>query len=207
MITVQSISSDLLVSGIPITEKLLRTIAVYAFLLVGLRLAGKREMSQLNSFDLVVLLLLSNTVQNAIIGNDNSLLGGLLGAGFLIVLNAVVVRLLFHFGKLDTIEGAPQTLIRNGRLVHKHLERELITVSELEAAARRQGIDSLAHVRECRLETGGALSFIQKHPSDEERRHHESVTLLGQIDARQRAMAAQLELIERKLAGTAGTTP
>lgn len=203
----QSISSDLLVSGIPITEKLLRTIAVYVFLLVGLRLAGKREMSQLNSFDLVVLLLLSNTVQNAIIGNDNSLIGGLLGAGFLIVLNAVVVRLLFHFNKLDTIEGAPQTLIRNGRLVHKHLERELITVSELQAAARKQGIDSLAHVSECRLETGGALSFIQKHPNDDERRHHETVALLAQMDERQRAMTAQLELIERKLAGTAGTTP
>ena len=203
----QTVSTDLLVSGIPIAEKLIRTVFVYGFLLIGLRLAGKREMSQLNSFDLVVLLLLSNTVQNAIIGNDNSLIGGLIGAGALIILNAVVVRALFHFGKLDKIEGKPQTLIRNGRLMHKHLERELITVAELESAARKQGIESLAAVQECRLETGGALSFIQRHPSEDEQRHHESVSMLAKIDARQREIAEQLASLERKLAGTSGTTP
>lgn len=200
-------SADLLVPGIPIAEKLIRTILVYAFLLVGLKLAGKREMSQLNSFDLVVLLLLSNTVQNAIIGNDNSLIGGIIGAGFLLIINALVIRTLYRYGKLDAIEGRPDTLIRNGRLVRRHLEREMITLAELESAARKQGIESLAHVRECRLETGGALSFIQKHPTDDEARHHESVGLLAQIDARQRAMMEQLAALERKLAGTAGTTP
>lgn len=199
--------TDLFAPGIPLADKLFRTVFVYFFLLIGLRLAGKREMSQINSFDLVVLLLLSNTVQNAIIGNDNSLTGGLVGAGALIVLNAVVVRLLFRYGKLDAIEGAPDTLIRNGRLIRKHLEREMITVAELEAAARKQGIESLANVHTCRLETGGALSFIQHHPTEDERRHHESVSLLAQIDARQRAIAEQLAALERKLAGTAGTTP
>jgi uncharacterized membrane protein YcaP (DUF421 family) len=200
-------ASDLLTPGIPILEKLFRTAAVYVFLIVGLRLAGKREMSQLNSFDLVVLLLLSNTVQNAIIGNDNSLVGGLIGGGALLIINALLVRTLFHFGKLDTVEGAPDTLIRKGRLVKKHLEREMITVSELESAARKQGIESLAHVSECRLESGGSLSFIQRHPTDEERRHHESVSLLAQIDAHQRAMTEQLAALERKLAGTTGNTP
>src|ERR1041384_7358992 len=114
--------TDLLTPGIPIVEKLVRSVIVYVFLLVGLRLAGKREMSQLNSFDLVVLLLLSNTVQNAIIGNDNSLIG----AAALLILNAVLVRTLYHYGKLDTLEGRPDVLIRNGRLMRKHLERELI---------------------------------------------------------------------------------
>jgi uncharacterized membrane protein YcaP (DUF421 family) len=199
--------TDLFSLGIPLTEKLLRTVAVYFFLLIGLRLAGKREMSQINSFDLVVLLLLSNTVQNAIIGNDNSLVGGLIGGGALLIINALLVRTLFHFGKLDTVEGAPDTLIRKGRLVKKHLEREMITVSELESAARKQGIESLAHVSECRLESGGSLSFIQRHPTDEERRHHESVSLLAQIDARQRAITEQLAALERKLAGTTGNTP
>ncbi|HXT14897.1 MAG TPA: YetF domain-containing protein [Gemmatimonadaceae bacterium] len=198
---------DLLTPGIPITEKIVRSLLVYVFLLVGLRLAGKREMSQLNSFDLVVLLLLSNTVQNAIIGNDNSLTGGLFGAAVLLIVNSVLVRTLYHYGKLDKLEGRPDVLIRNGRLLRRHLERELITVSELESAARRQGIDSLAHVSECRLETGGALSFIQRHPTDDEQRHHEMLGLLGQIDARQRAMAEQLEAVERKLAGADGTTP
>ena len=199
--------TDLLTPGISITDKLLRTVVVYTFLLVGLRLAGKREMSQLNSFDLVVLLLLSNTVQNAIIGNDNSLIGGLIGAAALLVINGVLVRPLYHYGKLDKLEGRPDVLIRKGRLLRRHLERELITVAELEAAARRQGIDSLAHVSECRLETGGSLSFIQHHPTEDEQRHHEVLGMLAQMDQRQRAMTEQLAAMERKLAGAAGTTP
>ena len=192
---------------IPIAEKLLRTAIVYLFLLFGLRLAGKRELSQLNPFDLVVLLLLSNTVQNAIIGNDNSLIGGIVGGGALLIINAIVVRTLYHYGKLDQIEGKPETLIRNGRLVRHHLERELITVAELEAAARRQGIESLAHVHECRLETGGALTFIQRQPTDDDRRHHEAIGLLAQIDARQRRMIEQLAALERKVGGVSGSTP
>jgi len=192
---------------IPIVEKLVRTAIVYLFLLFGLRLAGKRELSQLNPFDLVVLLLLSNTVQNAIIGNDNSLIGGLVGGGALLIINAIVVRTLYHYGKLDQIEGKPETLIRNGRLVRHHLERELITVAELEAAARRQGIESLAHVHECRLETGGALTFIQRQPTDDDRRHHEAIGLLAQIDARQRGMMEQLSALERKVGGVSGSTP
>lgn len=198
---------DLFVPGISIGEKVLRTFVVYAFLLIGLRLAGKRELSQLNPFDLVVLLLLSNTVQNSIIGNDNSLLGGLVGAAVLLIMNSILVRTLYHYGKLDKIEGKPDTLIRNGRLLRHHLERELITVAELESAARRQGIDSLAHVRECRLETGGALTFTQQQPTDDELRHHEVLGLLGAIDTRQRAMLEQLAALERKVAGTTDSTP
>jgi uncharacterized membrane protein YcaP (DUF421 family) len=192
---------------ISIAEKLLRTAIVYGFLLVGLRLAGKRELSQLNPFDLVVLLLLSNTVQNAIIGNDNSLIGGIIGGGALLIINALVVRTLYHYGKLDRIEGRPDTLIKNGRLLRHHLERELITVAELEAAARRQGIESLAHVNECRLETGGALTFIQRHPTEDDKRHHETLGLLAQIDARQRGMLEQLEALERKIGGVNGSMP
>jgi uncharacterized membrane protein YcaP (DUF421 family) len=198
---------DLWIPGISIGDKVFRTVIVYAFLLIGLRLAGKRELSQLNPFDLVVLLLLSNTVQNAIIGNDNSLLGGLLGAAVLLVMNGILVRVLYHYGKLDTIEGRPDTLIRNGRLLRHHLERELITVAELESAARRQGIESLAHVNECRLETGGALTFTQKEPTDDELRHHEMVGLIAQMDQRQREMLEQLAVLERKIAGTTGSTP
>src|SRR5205807_644112 len=108
---------------------------------------------------------------------------------------------------LDRIEGKPDTLVRNGRVLRGHLERELITVAELQAAARRQGIDSLAHVQECRLETGGALSFTQKHPTDDDLRHHDLVEMLTHIENRQRAMGEQLEALERKIAGTAGSTP
>ena len=192
---------------IPIAEKLIRTAIVYLFLLFGLRLAGKRELSQLNPFDLVVLLLLSNTVQNAIIGNDNSLIGGIVGGAALLIINAVVVRTLYHYGKLDQIEGKPETLIKNGRLLRHHLERELITVSELEAAARKQGIESLAHVQHCRLETGGSLTFIERHPTSDDERHHETLGLLAQIDSRQRAILEQLSVLERKVAGVNGSTP
>ena len=198
---------DLLTPGISVPDKLVRTFVVYVFLLVGLRLAGKRELSQINPFDLVVLLLLSNTVQNAIIGNDNSLIGGLIGAATLLLMNAVLVRVLYRYKQLDKIEGRPDTLIRNGRILRHHLERELITVAELSAAARRQGIHSLAHVQECRLETGGALTFKEMTPNDDEIRHHETIALLSEMDARQRAMGEQLAALERKIAGTAGTTP
>ena len=86
---------DMVILGIPFAEKLIRTLCVYVFLLTGLRLAGKRELGQFNPFDLVVLLLLSNTVQNAIIGNDNSLLGGIVGASALLMINWFVVRYLY----------------------------------------------------------------------------------------------------------------
>lgn len=198
---------DLFTPGISVSEKLIRTLAVYAFLLIGLRLAGKRELSQLNSFDLVVLLLLSNTVQNAIIGNDNSLIGGVVGAGFLLLINAGLVRTLYHYGKLDTIEGRPDVLIRNGRIQRHHLERELITVAELQAAARRQGLSSLAEVKECRIESGGALTFVQQHPTEDETRHHEILAIVSQVEARQNSILEQLAALERKIAGTPDTRP
>jgi len=194
----------LFVSDVPLLEKLLRTVAVYFFLLIGLRVAGKRELSQLNSFDLVVLLLLSNTVQNAIIGNDNSLAGGLFGATVLLGLNWLLVRVLYHYGKLDAIEGQPDVLMRNGRLMRRHLERELITVSELAAAARKQGIHSLAHVKECRLETGGALSFVQRHPTDDESRHHEVVAMLGDVESMQKRLIERLEALEMRFGNSKG---
>jgi len=200
---VHTIWYDLVHPGVPVIEKVIRTVIVYAFLLIGLRLAGKRELTQLNPFDLVVLLLLSNTVQNAIIGEDNSLVGGILGAATLLVLNGVLVRTLFHWGKLDTIEGKPDLLIRNGRVQRDHLERELITLAELEAAARRQGLESLAHVKHCRLETGGALTFIPKHPTDDERRHHDLILHLERLEGVQRSLKEQVDALGRKIDGVA----
>src|SRR5436190_18890989 len=122
--------------GLPIAEKIIRPILVYFFLIIGLRLAGKRELAQLNPFDLVVLLTLSNTVQNAIIGNDNSLLGGVIGATTLLAMNYLVVRFLFRHQRVDeAIEGRAQTLIENGKVLDKALEKELLTLPELDTAA------------------------------------------------------------------------
>src|SRR5438034_7096563 len=105
--------------GLPVGEKILRPIVVYFFLIVGLRLAGKRELAQLNPFDLVVLLTLSNTVQNAIIGDDNSVTGGLIGAATLLVVNYAVVRLLYGHEKLDRlVEGDADVLVENGVVLH-----------------------------------------------------------------------------------------
>src|SRR5947208_13970383 len=113
---------DLFVLGIPLLEKILRPILVYAFLVVSLRLSGKRELAQLNPFDLVVLLTLSNTVQNAIIGNDNSVLGGIIGAPTLLTVNYIVVRFLYSHETLDRIiEGQPVLLVENGQVCHDPL--------------------------------------------------------------------------------------
>src|SRR5258705_8721008 len=101
--------------GVPVTEKVLRPVVVYACLIIGLRLAGKRELAQLNPFDLVVLLTISNTVQNAIIGEDNTITGGLIGAATLLCVNHVVVRYLYGHKGLDRVlEGEPDILIENG---------------------------------------------------------------------------------------------
>src|SRR5438309_2445594 len=104
--------------GAPVVEKIVRPILVYFFLVVVLRIFGKRELAQLNPFDLVVLLSLSNTVQNAIIGNDNSLTGGIVGAFTLLCVNYLVVRFLFRHRRLDQLfEGKPATLVENGRMI------------------------------------------------------------------------------------------
>src|SRR5690242_4503641 len=134
-------------------EKIIRPVLVYFFLIVSLRLAGKRELAQLNPFDLVVLLTLSNTVQNAIIGNDNSVLGGIIGATTLLTVNYIVVRFLYSHDKLDrVIEGGPEVLIENGEICHDQLKKELITVSELEEAAHKQGFASLDRIDRAVLE-------------------------------------------------------
>ena len=124
------------VLSLPIAEKIVRPVLVYAFLIVGLRLAGKRELAQLNPFDLVVLLTLSNTVQNAIIGDDNSVAGGLIGATTLLVVNYVLVRFMSSHESLERlVEGDPDKLIENGVIKHDCLQKEAITVGELLGAA------------------------------------------------------------------------
>jgi uncharacterized membrane protein YcaP (DUF421 family) len=162
------------VLGLPIAEKILRPIVVYAFLVISLRLSGKRELVQLNPFDLVVLLTLSNTVQNAIIGDDNSVSGGIIGATSLLAVNYLVVRFLYNHRKLDQlVEGRADVLIDDGKVRTDHLKRELITMQQLSAAARKQGFDDLSDVRQCVLEPGGTLTFIARKPDTEDVRHQE----------------------------------
>jgi uncharacterized membrane protein YcaP (DUF421 family) len=116
-LAMHDIWKDMFVLGVPLLEKILRPIIVYIFLIVGLRLSGKRELAQLNPFDLIVLLTLSNTVQNAIIGDDNSVTGGIIGASTLLLVNYLVVRFLYRHEKLDRfVEGESCMLIENGKI-------------------------------------------------------------------------------------------
>src|SRR5215475_14376810 len=173
---------DMFVLAVPILEKILRPIAVYVFLIVSLRLSGKRELVQLNPFDLVVLLTLSNTVQNAIIGDDNTVTGGIIGATSLLVINYLVVRFLYNHRKLEQlVEGSPDVLIENGKVKTANLKRELITMEQLEAAARKQGFENLSEVQQCVLEPGGTICFIGKKPGTEESRHRELLDHLEQL--------------------------
>jgi uncharacterized membrane protein YcaP (DUF421 family) len=173
---------DMFVLGLPLAEKILRPIFVYAFLVISLRLSGKRELVQLNPFDLVVLLTLSNTVQNAIIGDDNSVSGGIIGATSLLVVNYLVVRFLYGHKRIDQlVEGSSDVLIENGMLRPERLKKELISRTQLEAAARKQGFESLNDVQKCILEPGGNLTFIGKKPATDDIRHQEVVERLKNL--------------------------
>jgi uncharacterized membrane protein YcaP (DUF421 family) len=142
----------------PVWEKVLRTLVVYLAIAVLVRLAGKRGLAQLNSFDLVVVLLLSNVVQNAIIGDDNSLTGGLIGAGVLVAINAVIVRVVARSGRLTAVfEGTPTTLIERGRYIRRALQREGLRAGDVTRALRAQGADDVQEVERAALEPGGAL--------------------------------------------------
>jgi uncharacterized membrane protein YcaP (DUF421 family) len=145
---------DLTDLGIPVSDKALRTFFVYGGLVVLLRLAGKRMLSQLNTFDLVVVLLLSNVVQNAIIGPDNSLLGGLIGACFLVAMNAIWERVATSS---KVLQGSPTTLVRDGVADKSAIERVGLRLPEVMAALHRQGADRVEDVEVAMLEPGGAI--------------------------------------------------
>lgn len=149
-------------------EKIVRPLIVYLALLFLLKLFGKRELGQLNPFDLVVLLILSNTVQNAIIGNDTSLAGGLVGASMLLLVNWVVVRYFYRHPRFEGFfEGEPTVLVQDGQIVPEACDQQEVTAPELQAALRRQGYADISEVRQAILETSGAISIIPKQPTTE----------------------------------------
>lgn len=181
--------ADMFGLGLPVLEKVLRSGLVYLFMVVGLRLFGKRELAQTNTFDLIVLLTLSNTLQNAIIGDDSSITGGVIGASSLLVMNYLVVRFLFRRAKLDRyLEGAPVLLIRDGKVQQRNLDHELITLTELTAAAHKQGLRNLEDVDRCVLETGGSITFIPKDPSPTQTHYEDLVKRLDAINRQLQAL-------------------
>jgi uncharacterized membrane protein YcaP (DUF421 family) len=175
---------DLFVPGTSLAEKIVRPIAVYVFLVVILRIGGRRELAQMNAFDLVVLLTLANAVQNAIIGDDNSLLGGFIGGGAIVLLNLAVVRFLYRHPKLESqLEGQPICLVKDGRILHANLEHELITADELLAAIHRQGVTRVEDCAEVILETSGTVSVIPRRPTRTEGILEEISSRLERLEA------------------------
>jgi uncharacterized membrane protein YcaP (DUF421 family) len=173
---------------LPILEKLLRPVIVYLVLVLLLRVFGKRELAQLNPFDLVVLLSLSNTVQNAIIGDDNSVGGGIIGACSLLAINWLVVRVLFRSKRLTrAFEGRAAVLVRNGQVDQKALARESLTREELLEVIHRQGFEDVHQVRSCELEPNGTFYVEAFDPSAADKRHAE---LLARLDTLSREVAA-----------------
>lgn len=154
---------NILIPDISVVEKVVRSVVVYLFLLAAFRLAGKRQLGQMTAFDLVVLLIISNVVQNAVIGNDNSLGGGLLGATVILLLNAAVAWLTFRYKRVERlVEHRPTVLVSHGRILRENLRRERLSLPEFRGALRREGVVSLRGVRYVVLEEDGHLSVIAR---------------------------------------------
>ncbi|NOT63850.1 MAG: DUF421 domain-containing protein [Acidobacteria bacterium] len=170
-------------------EKVLRPIIVYVFLVAALRIFGKRELAQLNPFDLVVLLSLSNTVQNAIIGDDNSVTGGVAGALALLAVNYLVARLLFHHRRLNEwVTGKATVLLEHGKLHRRALEKELLTEQELNHAAHKQGFANWHELDYAALEPDGTFTMKSNSVTQSERQQQQLLDELTAIKAQLAAL-------------------
>jgi uncharacterized membrane protein YcaP (DUF421 family) len=147
--------------GTPILEIIARTVLVYLVVLIGLRVSGKREIGQMTIFDLVVLLLIANAVQNAMVGPDNSLLGGVVAALVLLVLNAMIAWIRMRSpGIRRLVEGSPTLLVLHGEILEKNMRREGMDQETLETAFREHGVPSLSEVEMAVLEIDGSISVV-----------------------------------------------
>ena len=187
------IGHDLATMGIPVAEKVVRTVAVYGGLAVLLRVGGKRDVAQLNTFDLVVMLLLGNVVQNALIGQDNSLTGGLLGAAILVFLNSMVVRGSSRSERATALfEGTPTVLITSGAYDDRALQHEGLRKADVDLAIRRQGANHVGDVDSAVLEPGGSI-VVKLRPEAQTASRHDVDQLLGalrDLDAKVTALSA-----------------
>jgi uncharacterized membrane protein YcaP (DUF421 family) len=178
---------------LPILEKLLRPVLVYLTLVVLVRVFGKRELAQLNPFDLIVLLSLSNTVQNAIIGDDNSVTGGIIGAFGLLAINWLVVRVLFSSPRLTRLfEGRSAVLIRDGKVDTQAMKRESLTREELVEVIHRQGFEHLHDVGRAELEPNGSFYVESIEPSRSDSQHQQLIARLDALTSEVSALRARL---------------
>ena len=180
---------DLMSIGVPIMDKVIRTVGVYLALAVLLRLFGRRDLAQFTTFDLIVVLLLSNVVQNAIIGPDNSLLGGLIGAAVLIFANALLVRLGTSSDLAERIfEGSPVTLAHDGKYDEGALRRLGLRARDVNSALRAQGAMGVGDVAEAELSPAGTLGVELKDDAQPATRA-DVLQLLARLDALEARLA------------------
>ncbi len=167
---------------VPLLEKILRPFAVYLCLILLLRFFGKRELAQLNPFDLVVLLCLSNTVQNAMIGDDNSLSGGLIGAFSLLAANWLLNRVMYYAPRLNqALQGTETVLVRDGAVDDAAMQREMLTRAELIGVLHKQNVRGLSDVKECTLEPNGTFYIESPEDSFPRTRHEEVMARLEEV--------------------------
>ncbi len=157
----------------PYLEIIARSAAVYLFLVIAIRFFGKKELSQLSTTDLVFIVLISNSVQNAMVGSDSSLQGGILAATVLFLLSYVLKLIMYRSkGFKNAVEGKAVILVHSGKVDIDHLHRERITMDELEEAVREHGVDSYKHVKLAILEVDGNISVISGEESGLKQTHH-----------------------------------
>ena len=162
-----------------LAQIVIRTAVVYLLVLLGVRLSGKREVGQMTPFDLVLLLLLSNAVQNAMTGPDNSLAGGAVAAGTLLVLNYFVAEMSGmnrHFRRW--VQGEPSLLVHNGKVVQAHMAREHVSMDELQRALREHGIGGVNEVALAVLEVDGSISCLKYDDVDPKAQPHKRLRFL-----------------------------
>ena len=189
-----TLSRDMFHVPVPMAEKILRPVIVYLFLVVFLRIFGKRELAQLNPFDLVVLLSLSNTVQNAMIGDDNSVTGGVVGALSLLAINWGLMWLLYRAPKVTAVlEGEPSTLIRGGVVDEAELKNQSLTQVELISVLNKNGFNDVEDVEVCVLEPNGTFYVQGKKPSSDDLQQGEMLKALEELSAEVKALRREIE--------------
>jgi uncharacterized membrane protein YcaP (DUF421 family) len=190
----ESILHSMFHMPLPVMEKILRPVIVYLCLIVFLRLFGKRELAQLNPFDLVVLLSLSNTVQNAIIGDDNSVSGGVIGAFALLAINWLLMRVLYKAPKITTtLQGSPTTLIKDGVVLEDALAEETLTHEELISVLNKNGFNDPSDVSECVLEPNGTFFVKGKTPTSETVHSKELMRAIEQLSRELAELRAEIK--------------
>jgi uncharacterized membrane protein YcaP (DUF421 family) len=191
---IHTLSHDMFFMPLPLAEKILRPVIVYLCLVVFLRIFGKRELAQLNPFDLVVLLSLSNTVQNAMIGDDNSVSGGIVGAFALLAINWLLMWVLYRAPKATVVlEGQPSTLVRGGEVDEVELKKQSLTHEDLISVLNKNGFNDPADVQMCVLEPNGTFYVEGKKPSSDTLERQKMITALAELSTEVKALRREIE--------------